>query len=150
MKNSIIDLFKTAFKGNAFLADCSNDQLKKNLLNSFKVKFGLISPHKEALMMATIDDKNRILGCDLLFEGTEDCINTSNLSSLFSMIQTKSNIKKIVLAHNHPSQICLPSSSDIYFTKDLRLELKKFHVELIDHFILTRQHYFSLGENGLI
>jgi len=150
MKQSIIDLFKslTSFQTNYYHQD--NRKLKTDLLRTFKTKFDANRTNIEVMMVASIDSNNQILSCDLVLSGSEYSIDTTNLSPLYNLILSKSNVEKVVLAHNHPSEICLPSDSDVQFTKDLKNKLKRFQVDLHDHFILTKRHYFSLSDNSLI
>jgi DNA repair protein RadC len=58
--------------------------------------------------------------------------------------------KAVVLAHNHPSGNLTPSSQDLDITKRIRAGLDLFNITLLDHIILTSDHYTSLGDEGLL
>jgi DNA repair protein RadC len=58
--------------------------------------------------------------------------------------------KAVVLAHNHPSGNLAPSSQDLDITKKIRDGLDLFNITLLDHIILTSDHYTSLGDEGLL
>ena len=58
--------------------------------------------------------------------------------------------KAVVLAHNHPSGNLAPSSQDLDITKRIRAGLDLFNITLLDHIILTSDHYTSLGDEGLL
>ena len=50
------------------------------------------------------------------------------------------NACKIVLAHNHPSGIALPSQVDITTTTTLAKALEGVNIQLIDHLIFARDN----------
>ena len=47
------------------------------------------------------------------------------------------NAVAVVLAHNHPSGVCLPSPDDVKFTKALRDALQAMGITLLDHLVVT-------------
>ena len=56
----------------------------------------------------------------------------------------------ILLAHNHPSGDCRPSSADLRSTLVLRDIAAALEVELIDHLIFARGRYFSMARGGYL
>lgn len=52
----------------------------------------------------------------------------------------------VVLVHNHPSGCCNPSLTDVNFTKNVYNALDILDIKLLDHLIVTRDHYRSLME----
>lgn len=56
----------------------------------------------------------------------------------------------IILAHNHPSGIRQASPADISLTKHLKQALALVDIRLLDHFIVTSGHAYSMAEAGLI
>ena len=50
----------------------------------------------------------------------------------------------VILAHNHPSGSCRPSTSDVNFTRSIFNALELFEIKLLDHLIITRNSYTSL------
>ena len=62
----------------------------------------------------------------------------------------KANACKIILAHNHPSGSFQPSSADIEITKAIVAAGKLLDIKVDDHFIITRDEYFSFADNGYI
>lgn len=52
----------------------------------------------------------------------------------------------VVLVHNHPSGCCTPSLTDVNFTKNVYNALDILDIKLLDHLIVTRDHYRSLME----
>ena len=59
------------------------------------------------------------------------------------------NATDIILSHNHPSGMSLPSVSDIVMTKKAEDFLKEIGVTVLDHFIVTDQEFFSMRDHKL-
>ncbi len=57
---------------------------------------------------------------------------------------------KIIVAHNHPSSILIPSLSDISITKKLKSACEILDITLSDHLIICRGGFYSFAENGLM
>lgn len=55
----------------------------------------------------------------------------------------------VVLAHNHPSGVALPSQEDITATKRLAAALATVDVALFDHLVIADNDYVSLAQSGL-
>ena len=56
----------------------------------------------------------------------------------------------VFIAHNHPSGVLKPSTSDQDLTMKVRDNLKKIDTRVLDHVILTADSYFSFADNNLI
>lgn len=57
---------------------------------------------------------------------------------------------ELIIAHNHPSGDCEPSSYDYDSTRDLNKVLKLMGMELADHIVVSGDEYFSFREEGKI
>jgi DNA repair protein RadC len=62
----------------------------------------------------------------------------------------KTDTKKFLLLHNHPSGDVTPSQEDITTTIDIQREAKKLGFMLIDHLIISFQGYFSMRQEKII
>lgn len=56
----------------------------------------------------------------------------------------------VILVHNHPSGDPSPSESDVLTTQQVKMALTLFHVQIIDHYIITRSGQSSFRELGLL
>lgn len=65
-------------------------------------------------------------------------------------IALKCAASRLVLAHNHPSSNLKPSYADLTITKRLVEAGKILDLEILDHIILTKDKYFSFGDEGLM
>lgn len=60
------------------------------------------------------------------------------------------NAARIILAHNHPSGIALPSEADKMVTANIKQALSLVDMKLIDHIIVGRTDTFSLADAGMM
>lgn len=56
------------------------------------------------------------------------------------------NAEKVIVAHNHPSGICKPSTADKAATKDLQHLLGMINVTVKDHLIVSGDKVYSFAE----
>jgi DNA repair protein RadC len=56
----------------------------------------------------------------------------------------------VVLAHNHPSGVAMPSKEDVKTTKLLAATLAAVEVVLVDHVIVADDDYVSLAQSGIL
>ena len=61
----------------------------------------------------------------------------------------EANATSVVLAHNHPSGLALPSGDDVQTTCRLAMALNAVEIELVDHIIVADEDYVSLAQSGL-
>ena len=65
-------------------------------------------------------------------------------------IALRCNAVGVVLAHNHPSGVALPSREDYVATSQVSEALSAIGVRLVDHIIVADQDFVSMAENGSI
>ena len=56
----------------------------------------------------------------------------------------------VVLAHNHPSGVALPSQEDCATTRLIRDALRTMNIQLVDHIIVADRDYVSMAASGLL
>ena len=61
----------------------------------------------------------------------------------------KNKAASVVLSHNHPEGIALPSREDEMLTKKVGEALRLIGMELLDHVIVAGEQYFSMRDSGL-
>ena len=59
------------------------------------------------------------------------------------------NAKAVVLCHNHPSGMVLPSQDDTHTTLLIKRTLKTFDILLLDHLIVSKYSYYSYREDDI-
>lgn len=96
----------------------------EQLAEFLKSKF-LGADRERALLMA-LDSRSRVRGAYWLREGTSS----------------------VVLCHNHPNGMAMPSREDLQATENIVRALGLVKIQLRDHLILTETEYFSMREEG--
>ena len=56
----------------------------------------------------------------------------------------------LILAHNHPSGNLQPSNADKQLTQKLKEAVNVFDIKILDHLIITQQHYFSFADQNVV
>ena len=57
------------------------------------------------------------------------------------------NAQSVLIAHNHPTGIVTPSTSDIKITHRLWLALRQVDIDILDHIIVGKDTCFSFEDN---
>jgi DNA repair protein RadC len=58
------------------------------------------------------------------------------------------NATSVVLAHNHPSGIALPSGEDVLTTHRVAAALSTVDIVLVDHIVVADDDYVSMVQSG--
>ena len=90
----------------------------------------------------------KVLGCKLVGEGS---VNSANIPIRRVVeMALNSNATTVVLAHNHPSGVAVPSGDDVQTTRRLAMALDAVGIELLDHIIVAGPKAVSLAAKGYI
>ena len=96
--------------------------------------------------MLCLDAKCKMLCCKKISEGD---VNSASLS-VRKVVETalNSNAISVVLAHNHPGGLAIPSNEDIQTTRRIATALQAVDVKFVDHILVTDDDYVSLSQSG--
>ena len=94
-----------------------------------------------------LDQRHRVICFEELFNGTIDGASVYPREVVKKALQH--NSAAIIFAHNHPSGVAEPSSSDISITKRLKDALALIDVRVLDHFVVG-DNVVSFAERGLL
>lgn len=103
---------------------------------------------QEEFKVLLLNRNNVVLGIYSLSTGTMS--STLVDSKLLFGVALKAGAHSIILAHNHPSGSCKPSSSDISITKKIKKGCELLDIKLLDHIILTSNSYYSFSDEALL
>ena len=101
----------------------------------------------EPVMLAALDNKNKIISCAIVAEGETDNAKISKRKIMEEAIRAKAT--RVVLAHNHPMGFAVPSAEDVYMTGEVFELLKSVNIELIDHIIVAEDDFVSMAASGI-
>lgn len=105
------------------------------------------SVHEEVYVLC-LDNKYRLIQAKRVYEGKVNAVEISIHKIVEYAILNKASA--IVIAHNHPNGIAIPSSADIETTLKLAETLSVFHIRLLDHIIVAGDDFVSLVDSGII
>ena len=101
---------------------------------------------RERVMVVGLDSRFRTVGDAIVGEGSFDNC-TIDMVRVSDFI-TYNKPRFVVLAHNHPSGIGLPSESDLAATQNVKQFLAQLEVVLLDHIIFDgRGDYVSFAQS---
>lgn len=101
----------------------------------------------ETVMLAALDNKNKIISCSIVAEGENDKVNLSKRKIMEEVMRVGAT--RVVLAHNHPRGFAMPSAEDIYLSEEIYALLKTVGVELVDHIVFAEDDYVSFAASGI-
>lgn len=97
----------------------------------------------ENLQILLLDSQNNLIATKIISIGTSNSVMFS-IKDLISFA-IKGKAKKIIIAHNHPSNNIIPSSYDIEETEKISLLSSVLGIEFIDHLILGNEKFYSFS-----
>ena len=129
---------------------------KKNLdgksLNNINECIAYLKPYftgrkNEVVYILCLDSKCKILLCKILGEGS---VNSAAIPLRKIVdVAMSSNATSVILAHNHPGGIALPSPEDVATTKQLASTLRSVDVILADHVVFADGEGVSMVQSGI-
>lgn len=100
----------------------------------------------EVFYEACLDVKGKLLACYRLAEGCVDAVAINPRALVENALAA--NASRVILAHNHPSGVAMPSTADIRSTDQIRDALEAIGVDLVDHIIVADDDYVSFTASG--
>ena len=104
-----------------------------------------IGRRNEIVLLMCLDSKNEMISSHIMFEGS---VNSAafDIRQLVG-IAIRSNAASVVLAHNHPGGLALPSIKDIETTRRIMSILNQLGIQLTDHLIFAGDDYVSFAQS---
>ena len=101
----------------------------------------------ETVFLLCLDAKCKVLACEKVGEGG---VNSAGVPiRKIVELALKENATSVILAHNHPSGLAIPSSEDVQTTRRVALALDAVEIVLADHIIVADNDWVSLAQSGL-
>lgn len=100
----------------------------------------------EVVYILCLDNKCKILGCKMLGEGS---VNSAAVP-IRRIVEHALNLNAstVVLAHNHPSGVALPSVDDVHTTRVLSNALQAVDIVLADHIVFSDDEFVSMRQSN--
>ncbi|HDY7665758.1 TPA: DNA repair protein RadC [Vibrio vulnificus] len=104
--------------------------------------------HREAFYVLFLDNQNRVIKDEVVFEGTIDAASVYPREVVKRALHY--NAAALILAHNHPSGVAEPSQADRRITRRLSDALGLVDIRVLDHFVVGDGEVVSFAERGWI
>ena len=108
---------------------------------------------REHLYLMCLDGKGKVLSCRCLSSGS------ANMTSASVLLWARTRVGRwifsitlaaVILAHNHPSGIALPSRADQQMTQQVVDALAPLGIRLLDHIVVADGDFVSMADSGII
>ena len=106
----------------------------------------ILNERRELVFLLCLDRKGRLLACKRLAEGDVASADL-NIRKVVEMALLTS-ASAVILAHNHPSGVAVPSSSDEAATRQVAEALRTIGVRLVDHIVVADRDFVSMADSG--
>lgn len=127
--------------------ECEKIKLdSRGAVKNYMSKYFVGKP-KEIVVAAAFDVHNNLLGIFQVAEGWSNSVNCTAREIVEIAIRSKAF--GIVIAHNHPSGVAVPSDADFFLTNAINCALELVGVTFYDHLIFGKNDYYSFEQNGL-
>ena len=100
----------------------------------------------ETVFLMLLDNKNDLIDCVKIYEGS---VNSSAITTRV-LVETAlyKHASSVILAHNHPRGIALPSSDDLYTTRAVKNAFDAVGVDMLAHIIVANNSYRDILEKS--
>ena len=101
----------------------------------------------ETVFLLCLDAKCTVLCCKEMGEGS---VNSAGVP-IRRIVETALgvNATSVILAHNHPSGLAIPSGEDVQTTQRVARALDAVEIGLVDHIVVADDDFVSLVQSGL-
>ena len=124
-----------------------------NVLKSTESAVEYLSPlfayaTDEIAFALSVNSAGRVIRCHELARGVSNRVDFSARQVV--EIAIHDNAAYILLAHNHISDVALPSKADVETTLQLKQTLEPLEIAVIDHIVVADNDFVSMADNGFI
>lgn len=96
----------------------------------------------ETVLLICLNNKRSIIDLSVLHEGS---VNSAQVSvRKIAEIALSKNASAIVLAHNHPDGMAIPSSEDISSTRYIKNAMDLLEINMLDHIVVAGDKFASV------
>lgn len=101
---------------------------------------------RETVFLLCLDAKCKVICCKEIGEGSLTAASISVRKVVETALTAKATT--VVLAHNHPTGVALPSTEDVQTTRRIAAALQAVEVHLADHIVVAEGDYVSMVQSG--
>ena len=124
----------------------------KKVASSFDT-FEILKPYFDGLTtehfyIMLVNRANRVIKIEKISEGGVSGTVVDPKMVFYHALMNKAS--GLILAHNHPSQNCRPSESDLKLTQRLKEGGNLLEISILDHIIFAGNNHYSFADEGKI
>ena len=101
----------------------------------------------ETVFLLSLDAKLKLLSCREVGEGSVNYASVPIRRCVEMALEDGAT--SVILAHNHPSGLAVPSNDDIATTRRLAMALSAVEIQLVDHIVVADDDYVSMVQSGI-
>ena len=105
-----------------------------------------VGQRDEVVMLLCLDAKRMPLCCRIVSKGSVNAAEVSVRKVVEAALAV--NATTVMLAHNHPSGLAIPSMEDILTTRRMAMALDAVGILLEDHIVVAGKEYVSLRDSN--
>ena len=102
----------------------------------------------EVVYLLCLDSKRAVICCAEMGRGVVNSVD-ANIRRLVEKA-LKVRACSVIIAHNHPNGIAIPSREDDIFTRALYNAMDTVGIRLEDHIIVADEDYISVADSGMM
>ncbi len=99
----------------------------------------------EVMTVLSLNGNGKAISFDEVIRGDISRVGLSTRRIIEILLKTRATA--VVLAHNHPSGVAVPSTSDAIATKTVKEALSHIGVQLLDHIVVADADYVSMAQS---
>lgn len=103
----------------------------------------LLGLEREMMYALCLDDRLRLLSCRAICEGGVSQLKVDTYALLIEAQER--DAAALIIAHNHPNGVALPSREDRITTENLSRLLAGYGVVLLDHLVIAGRDFVSMA-----
>ena len=107
-----------------------------------------LNERDEVVYLLCLDTKRCVICCAEMGRGVVNSVDTGIRRIVEKALKVRAS--SVIIAHNHPDGIALPSREDEVFTRALYNALETVGIRLEDHIIVAEDDYTSMADTGLL
>ena len=110
------------------------------------IKPKFMDSQNERVFILCFNADHSLISADMLNEGDISSAAFDIRKMVATVLCKKAD--SVILVHNHPSAVSIPSNADVNVTKEVFNVLKSLGVKLADHIIISKSGYLSMARTN--
>ena len=102
----------------------------------------------EVAYMLCLDSQRRLIKCSEIGRGAVNSVNINLRVIVETALKLKAN--SVIISHNHPDGIALPSAEDDAVTRQVAQSLSMVGIYLADHIVVAGDDFVSYADSNML